>query len=154
MTAKTSAEPVRKIVRVACPVDHAFRVFTEEVGSWWPVASHSVGGESSTVRFEPGPEGRLVETLDDGRERVWGWVLDWDEPHGFLISWHPGEDCARTQVNEATEVEVTFSPDGDGTRLELVHRGWERLGDRAPAAQDGYDTGWTFVLARFVAAAV
>ena len=29
--------PVRKSVVVDAPVEHAFRVFTERIGEWWPV---------------------------------------------------------------------------------------------------------------------
>jgi uncharacterized protein YndB with AHSA1/START domain len=105
------------------------------------------------VRFDPGPDGRLVETLSDGRETVWGYILAWDPPHRLVFSWHPGHDCARTQVSEATEVEVRFSAAGDATEVELVHRHWERLGERAAAAREEYHQGWDPVLARYVALA-
>ena len=44
-------------------------------------------------------------------------MLEWDPPHRFLLDWQIGE--AR-----GTEVEVRFSPEGPGARVELEHRGF------------------------------
>ena len=33
-----------------------------------------------------------------------------------------------------------------GTRVELVHTGWERRGEQALEAMKGYDEGWEVVL--------
>lgn len=52
-----------------------------------------------------------------------------------------------------TEVEVRFAPEGQGARVELEHRGWERLGDEAVEQYQGYDSGWTPVLEAYVDAA-
>ena len=55
--------------------------------------------------------------------------------------------------NPPTELEVTFTADGDGTRVDLEHRGWERLGALAEEARSGYGENWNGVLALFAAAA-
>jgi hypothetical protein len=47
-----------------------------------------------------------------------------------------------------TEVEVRFSPEGPGSRVELEHRGWDRIPD--PSEHQGYIRGWDIVLAPFV----
>ena len=50
------------------------------------------------------------------------------------------------KVNSAappTEVEVRFSPDGDGTRVELEHRGWEQYPTGGADERGSYDTGWS-----------
>ena len=39
---KKSVEPVRKSVTVDAPVEHAFMVFTQRMGDWWPIKTHSV----------------------------------------------------------------------------------------------------------------
>jgi uncharacterized protein YndB with AHSA1/START domain len=154
MTTETTIAPVHKTLRVACPVEHAFATFTDRIGDWWPLPTHSLGEDSfESVRFEPGGDGRLIERLADGTETVWGYVLDWDPPNRVRFSWHPGKDCTRTRVDEATEVEVTFAPEGDGTRVELVHSGWERLGERALEGRASYDSGWDPVLELYRAAA-
>ena len=49
----------------------------------------------------------------------------------------------------ATEIEVTFTDEGGKTRVDLEHRGWERLGERASEARQGYDAAWERVLARY-----
>ena len=48
---------------------------------------------------------------------------------------------------------MRFVPEGDGTRVELEHRGWERWGDEAAETRASYDSGWDTVLAPFVGAA-
>jgi uncharacterized protein YndB with AHSA1/START domain len=155
MTTETTIAPVQKALTVNCPVEHAFATFTDRIGEWWPLPTHSTGeARSESVRFEPGLEGRIVERVGDGTEEVWGYVLEWDPPNRVRFSWHPGKDCSRTRVDEATEVEVTFTPDAEGgTRVELVHRGWERLGERGVAARESYHTGWDPVLALYEDAA-
>jgi hypothetical protein len=34
--------------------------------------------------------------------------------------------------------------------VELVHTGWETLGDEAQSGREGYDFGWDFVLANYI----
>jgi uncharacterized protein YndB with AHSA1/START domain len=48
----------------------------------------------------------------------------------------------------ATEVELVFTPDGDGTRIDLEHRGWELLGAGA-GKREGYAEGWERLFAHF-----
>lgn len=49
----------------------------------------------------------------------------------------------------ATEVEVRFLAAGEGTRVELEHRGWEAIADEAAARRQSYDTGWDQVLGAY-----
>jgi uncharacterized protein YndB with AHSA1/START domain len=154
MMTETTIPPVRKVLTVECSPEHAFATFTERIAAWWPLPSHSVGGsDAESVRVEPGAEGRIVERLNDGTETVWAYMLDWDPPRRLRFSWHPGQDCSRTHVHEATEVEVTFTPVGDSTRVELVHTGWERLGERGIEGRASYDEGWDPVLELYRTAA-
>jgi uncharacterized protein YndB with AHSA1/START domain len=150
MSQQASETAVRKSVSVNCPTELAFRVFTERVGSWWPFEKvHSISeDEVETVVLEDSAGGRFYERTKSGEELLWGTVLIWDPPHRLVYSWHPGrgEDTAQ-------QVEVTFTPEGDGTRVELVHTGWERLGDRMAETVASYETGWDTVLGGYVAAA-
>jgi len=57
------------------------------------------------------------------------------------FTWHPGRE-----PDTAQDVEVRFIPLGQGTRLELTHTGWERLGEDAKKARRSYPLGWTYVL--------
>jgi uncharacterized protein YndB with AHSA1/START domain len=135
-----------KTVTVPLAVEDAFRLYTEGIATWWPVSTHSVEKEEAeTVTFEPGEGGRIYEQTKSGDEHLWGTVLTWDPPSRIVHSWYPsrGEDTAQ-------EVEITFERAGSGTRLELVHTGWETLGDQAVEVYGNYETGWDYVLGRYV----
>ena len=137
--------PVHKVLALACSPERAFEVFTAELATWWPLATHGVFKENAaTVVFEAREGGRIVETSKDGAENVWSTVAVWDPPTRVVFTWAPDVD-----KSVQTEVEIRFAPDGDGTRFELIHRGWERWGDQANSYRTGYDNGWTGVLASF-----
>jgi uncharacterized protein YndB with AHSA1/START domain len=142
---QTAVDAIRKTVTVGCDQEHAFRVFTREIGSWWPLGKYSIGEDKITeVVFEEQAGGRIFERHSDGGEGEWGRVLEWDPPRRFVMSWYPGHDATC-----ATELEVRFAPERDGTRVELEHRGWERFGAEAAARRSGYDSGWAEVLGCF-----
>lgn len=134
--------PVRKVVTVKATVDRAFRRFTAEIASWWPLASHSVGGANAeTVIMEGRVGGRILERIRGGPESVWGTITTWNPPHRVAFTWHPGDDPAKAQ-----DVDVRFVQVGDRTRVELEHTGFERLGEAARKARKGYPIGWAYVL--------
>ena len=146
---ETVSMPVRKIVVVRCGVERAFELFTARTGEWWPTASHSIHGERvAEVVVEAREGGRVYERSADGEEAHWASIRTWEPPHRLVLEWKVNPDAAA-----ATEVEVRFAPDAEGTRVELVHRGWERLLDAADAARASYDTGWDVVLGGYEAAA-
>ena len=134
--------PIRKSVRVKAPPEKAFHRFTAEMASWWPLASHSVGQrDAQTVVMEGRAGGRILERIRGGRECVWGTVTAWEPPLRVAFTWHPGDEPARAQ-----DVEVRFTGEGAGTRVDLEHRGFERLGALAKKAHRGYPIGWAYVL--------
>jgi DNA-binding transcriptional ArsR family regulator len=160
-------DPVVKTIVVPLPQERAFSLFFEGMTAWWPLATHSVyGGQAAGVWVEARAGGRIVERATDGREAVWGEVLVWDPPRRALLTWHPGyEDDAATELElrftEETDPAVgAVGEGGEGhggglTRVDLEHRAWERLGERARTARAGYETGWNFVFGvRFGAAAI
>lgn len=139
---QTSIEAVRKSIVVNCSPAQAFEVFTREIGTWWPLHDYSIGeGETAEVVFEEKVGGRIFERYTGGGEGEWGRVLTWDPPARFVMSWYPGKDAS-----EATELEVRFSADGDGTRVDLEHRGWEIFGAEGQQTRDNYNGGWPKVL--------
>jgi uncharacterized protein YndB with AHSA1/START domain len=140
----TETEAIRKSVTVPIPVEKAFRLFTDGANSWWPVASHSIGGEEvESVTFDPDGK-RVYEHHADGTERDWADITAWEPPSRFRLNWRVNPEKI------GTEVEVQFTADGDGTRVDLEHRGWENCG---PGERSSYDGGWEFVLAKYVDAA-
>lgn len=148
MAEQTDELVIRKSVAVACSLEDAFRVFTEEVASWWPLATKSVGQEDSEMLvIEPRAGGRVYERVRSGQEHDWGEVLAWEPPGRIVFSWHPGRDPGTGQ-----EVEVRFTTDRGHTRVELEHRGWERLVETAAEIPAHYASGWDEVLDRYAEA--
>lgn len=147
---QSSVAPVLMSVLVPLDPDEAFLHFTERMASWWPLSDHSVFGERvESCGVEPRVGGVIWESSVDGERNVWGTVSAWDPPRRLAFSWHPGRDASTAQ-----EVEIRFFPDGDGTRVDLEHRGWEALGEEAEATREGYANGWKYVLGeRFVRSA-
>jgi uncharacterized protein YndB with AHSA1/START domain len=146
---ETTERIVEKSVKVAVPLDRAFEVFTAEIATWWPLRTHAVDTEhSETVIMEGRVGGRLYERTASGEEHLWGTLTAWDPPHRFVYSWHPGRGAETAQ-----EVEITFTADGDGTRVDVRHSGWEKLGERMDETVASYDEGWDVVIGRFAEAA-
>jgi uncharacterized protein YndB with AHSA1/START domain len=135
--------PVIRSVTVPWARDAAFRRFTQDIGTWWPLSIHSIGQENAlTVVFEGRVGGRIYETGKGGIECDWGKVLHWDPPHRVAFTWHPGQ-----AADTAQSVEVEFAPDGSGTRVRLTHSGWEKLGTKpGERMRRAYGMGWNGVL--------
>ncbi len=144
--------PVRQSAMVRSTLDHTFDVFVREIGIWWPLQPFSIGKERiRAVTFERILGGRVFETWDDGTVREWGRVLDWGPPDRFTMSWNI--------TGTPTEVELRFTAeDTDRTRVDLEHRGWDKLTEaqlsEACALPGGYlggsfAAGWTRILAEF-----
>jgi uncharacterized protein YndB with AHSA1/START domain len=149
MSMQTAIEPVRRSVTVPRSVEDAFRLFTEGIGSWWPFERHSIGEDKvETAVFEGRVGGELYERQRDGTRSHWATVLAWEPPNRVVLEWKVNPEAAA-----ATELEIRFSAEGDGTRVDLEHRGWERFGDAAEEARAGYADGWQLVLGRYEAAA-
>ncbi|HEX6208953.1 MAG TPA: SRPBCC family protein [Actinomycetota bacterium] len=149
MKEPTTMEPVRVAVTVLTRPDDAFRLYTERIADWWPLETHSLFGRDATrAVFEGREGGRIYEVHRDGRESEWGRVLVWDPPARVVHSWQPNPERSGT-----TEVEVRFHEVDGGTRVELEHRGWERLGDEAEALRGEYEGGWVTVLDAYERAA-
>ena len=135
-------EAVRKTVTVDCVVEEAFRVFTADAISWWPIDSHSIHGEAvKEIVFEGREGGEVYELTAAGEKGHWARVIAWEPPTRIVLAWNILEREAAPP-----EVEIRFVPEGESTRVELEHRGWEAIADEAAAKRDSYDTGWGHVL--------
>jgi uncharacterized protein YndB with AHSA1/START domain len=152
---QTTVEPIQRSVTVNRSVEDAFRVFTEGISTWWPLHKHSIeamGSNGARVPeaavLEPREGGRLYERMTTGEEGYWGTITTWEPPHRVVISWKVNPDALAP-----TEIDVRFTEDGGATRVDLEHRGWERLGDKAAEGRAGYADGWEAVLGRYADAA-
>jgi uncharacterized protein YndB with AHSA1/START domain len=145
---KFKVPPVVKSVDFAGTPEQAFARFSEQIGKWWPIATHSVGRKTDGVsvafeRLEPG--GRLIEHWSTGEAHVWGTLTACERPRHLAFTWHPGSSADNAQL-----VEVTFTASGpEKTTVRLVHSGWELFGDAATDKRNDYDQGWNPVLQRF-----
>jgi uncharacterized protein YndB with AHSA1/START domain len=137
-----SIPAIRRSVLVSWDPAAAYRRFTGEFPVWWPRGTHSIGGKKvKQIIFECRVGGRIVEELVDGRRYLWGTITAIDPPHRVAFTWHPSRE-----KDVAQDVEVSFHPEGSGTRVDLVSTGWERLGARAHRERKGYSIGWGSVL--------
>lgn len=147
---------VSRTITVACPRELAFRVFTERMGAWWPLATHHIGAvPAATVVIEPAVGGRWFERGTDGSECPWGRVLAWEPPTRLALAWQISADWAYDAALETT-VEVRFEAvDADTTRVHLEHRDLENFGDRAAEMAAIFESAgaWTGMLEAFAAAA-
>ena len=86
------ASRLRKVVSVQVPPTVAWRVFTEKMGTWWPLATHKIGKVTAVnAVIEPHVGGRWYERGEDGSTCEWGRVLSWDPP--FAARALLGDQC-------------------------------------------------------------
>jgi uncharacterized protein YndB with AHSA1/START domain len=87
MTSATDAAvpPVLKTVTVKASVEHAFKVFTDGIDSWWPKSHHLGEAPLDRTIIEPGIGGRCYGLSIDGTQCDWGQILTWEPPHRFVI---------------------------------------------------------------------
>jgi uncharacterized protein YndB with AHSA1/START domain len=137
----TTAPPILRTAVVLRPIEEAFAVFTEDIGAWWPLPTHSVFAErSGGVQFI---DGRLVERGTDGSESTWAEVLEWEPPARLALAWHPGG-----AAEDANRVEITFESAAAGTLVQVRHDGWEAFGEEALRRRRNYvgPSAWGHVL--------
>jgi uncharacterized protein YndB with AHSA1/START domain len=143
---------VRKTVEVRAPIEVAWRVFTEKMGTWWPLASYKIGSAPAVdAVIEPRVGGRWYERGDDGSTCDWGRVAAWEPCTRLVLLWQITADW-RFDPSFETELELRFVATGkDTTRVELEHRGLAAYGERAAEMREVFDKGgdWGRLLAGF-----
>lgn len=153
MTTQTSATAVHTSITVDAPVERAFKVFTEEIGSWWNPDHHLLDGELAEMIFEPREGGHIIDRGVDGSECRWSRVLAYDPPDSVVFSWDINlEWKLETDLEKTSEVEIRFIADGpERTVVELEHRNLDRHGDGWEAMRDsvGAEDGWGSGLALY-----
>jgi uncharacterized protein YndB with AHSA1/START domain len=132
-------------ITVDAPADKAFAFFTERFDTWWP-RGHKIGDadlKEAVLELKQG--GRWYELGTDGSECDWGEVLAYEPPHRLVLSWHIGGDW-KIHPDQASEIEVVFTSQGDRTHVTLEHRHIERHGETAAALHAGVSGGWSGLL--------
>jgi uncharacterized protein YndB with AHSA1/START domain len=153
MTAQATDTSVHTSIVVEAPVERAFSVFTEDIGSWWDPDHHLLEGELADMVFEPRVGGHVYDRGVDGSECRWARVLAYEPPHRVVISWDINTRWElETDLDRTSEVEVRFLAEGaDRTRVELEHRNLDRHGDGWEGMRDavGSPDGWAAGLQGF-----
>jgi len=114
-----SVPPVIKTITVRATPRRAFDAFVTDFAQWWPLSSHHVGSAAAAVDciIEPHAGGSIFERDAAGKKTP----------------------------DVAQRLELRFTAENGGTRVELTHSGWEALGDEAQSVRDSYDRGWVKV---------
>ncbi|MGE0828782.1 MAG: SRPBCC domain-containing protein [Hyphomonadaceae bacterium] len=112
-------------LRIKAPPARVFAAFTEEIAAWWrPNALFQFTPRSPGIlAFEPGPQGRLIERLPNGKVFEIGRILAWEPPAHLAFSWRQ----ATFAPDQLTHVDVRFEAAGDETRVTVRHTGWDSI---------------------------
>jgi uncharacterized protein YndB with AHSA1/START domain len=131
---------VRRSIEIDAPPERVWREFesAERMRLWY----------TSSVVFEPDVGGRLIaEGENQGNHfRFGGQILVYDPPRELTaeFAWDPPEEFPYGPVWPAVTL-LTFrlDPVGDGrTRVEIIHHGFEALGDLANEQYGLFEGGW------------
>jgi uncharacterized protein YndB with AHSA1/START domain len=128
---------VDRTLHVHAPADLLYELLTDadHLVRWMAPTAEVDARVGGTIRWTHANgdscSGRIVDLVPDRRIVF---TYGWERPE---VEVPPG----------STTVEITLEPDGDGTRLRLVHRGL------AGPMADAHDGGWANYLARLAATA-
>jgi uncharacterized protein YndB with AHSA1/START domain len=144
---------VRAEVVVDAPIEHAFKVFTEDIASWWHPDHHLLAGDLAEMVFEPYVGGHIIDRATDGSECRWSRVLAYEPPHRVVFSWDISSQWElETDPAKTSEIEVTFRADGpERTHVALEHRNLERHGEGWERMRAAVDSGWSDGVRRLAA---
>lgn len=153
MSTQAAETSVRTQVVVQAPIERAFSVFTEGIGSWFPSEYNLLDVEIAERVFEPRVGGRVYDRGTDGTECHWARVLAYEPPNRVVISWDISVQWQiETDPEKTSEVEVQFTSEApERTRVELEHRNLDRHGDGWEGIREsvGGEGGWPGCLQRF-----
>lgn len=144
---------VRSSIVVDAPIDRAFSIFTEGIGSWFPSEYNLLEVDIAERTFETRVGGRITDRGADGSECSWARVLEYEPPDRVVFSWDISPQWqVEADPDKTSEVEVRFTSEApDRTRVDVEHRNLERHGPgweqtRESVAGEG---GWPGCLERF-----
>ncbi|HEY6890621.1 MAG TPA: SRPBCC family protein [Solirubrobacter sp.] len=144
---------VRRDVTVNASQQRAFEVFTAGFDSWWPRSHHIGEAELATAVIDP-EAGQWYEVGTDGSRCDWGRILAYEPPSRIVLEWRIGGAWVLEEDPAAySEIDVTFTPEGDATSVTLEHRHLDRH-TAAEALRDavGSEGGWPGLLQLYSAA--
>lgn len=95
-------EPLVNTIEVPCGQEQAFRVFIEQMDSWWPLEMFSVsamsGAPAHSIRVDAREGGEIVEVGPDGTEHAWGKISQYDPYSMIALDFHIPTPCTRMKA--------------------------------------------------------
>ncbi|TIX81072.1 MAG: ATPase [Mesorhizobium sp.] len=153
MSTHPAPAPVRHSIVVHAPIAHAFKVFTDEFGSFKPREHNMLAVPIAETVFEPRVGGHIYDRGVDGSECRWARLLAYEPPNRVLLSWDISPQWqVEADHDKTSEWEVRFTAETENrTRVEIEHRNLERHGEGWEGVRDGVagDQGWPLYLHRF-----
>jgi uncharacterized protein YndB with AHSA1/START domain len=153
MSTNVTETTVNTSVVVEAPIERAFKVFTEDFGSFKPPDHNMLGVEIAETVFEPRVGGSLYDRGVDGSVCRWARVLAYEPPNRVVLSWDISPQWQiETDLDKTSEWEVRFVAEtAERTRVELEHRNLERHDEGWQGLRDGVagDAGWPLYLQRY-----
>jgi DNA-binding transcriptional ArsR family regulator/uncharacterized protein YndB with AHSA1/START domain len=153
MSIQAADASVRTSIVVEAPISRAFRVFTEDFGSFKPAEHNLLSVKIAETVFEPKVGGFLYDRGVDGSVCRWARVLAYEPPNRVLLSWDISPQWRiEDDPAKASEWEVRFIAETpQRTRVEIEHRNLDRHGEGWQAVRDGVaaDQGWPLYLKRY-----
>lgn len=138
---RQAGDAASAMVTVAVTPSRAFEIFTAEINLWWRRGPRfrNAPGDRGVIAVEPGVGGRVFESFsatvgEPGSVAMSGFLAaDYVVELGRVKIWNPPSRLVLEWRNinfapaEKTEVEVQFMPCPSGTRITVIHRGWNQL---------------------------
>jgi uncharacterized protein YndB with AHSA1/START domain len=144
---------IQTSIVVEAPIEQAFSVFTDDIGSWFPPEYNLLAVDIEKRVFETHVGGHVYDIGTDGSECRWARVLAYEPPNRVVFSWDLSPQWqVETDHDKTSEIEVRFTAESpDRTRVDLEHRNLERHGEgwEGQHEQLGGEGGWPGVMHRY-----
>jgi uncharacterized protein YndB with AHSA1/START domain len=140
---------VQAQIVVDAPIERAFAVFTDDIGSWFPSEYNLLETEIAERVFEPREGGHVYDRGTDGSECHWARVLSYEPPNRVVISWDIGpqwqietdpektSEGNRERHRRTAQQERTFACDDRGRLRRARDRQAARAARRPSAGGEG-----------------
>lgn len=153
MSTESAKTTVTTSIVVNTSLARAFRVFTEDFGSFKPPEHNMLQVPIAETVFEPRVGGSLYDRGVDGSQCRWARVLAYDPPNRIVLSWDIDPYWQiETDPSRTSEWEVRFTAEEpERTRVDIEHRHLDRHGEGWEGVRDGIagDQGWPLYLQRY-----
>jgi uncharacterized protein YndB with AHSA1/START domain len=137
-----SALVVRRSIHIAAPPERVWQELEtrERFARWWGVNTDVL--KTEVVRWEPRVGGWFENrgTHSGTPINFKGQVVAVDPPREITFEWMGAPERGWTAP---TLITIRLTPHDDGTVVEILHHGWERLSDAGRALHRAFESGWT-----------